>query len=93
MIVLTSYKTVEDALRDCVKIDAKAFGLIVVTEDGQKHLFSSPSLQTQHHRIFPKQFQDEFMKAVRRVDDERPYSSQGKFTLTFQLEQLLITSL
>ena len=76
--VLTQFKTIEQALRECVPLPGlKEFGLIVTFDNGEEKTFTSKSLAPWRDRVFNDRFRSDFRKAVRRATDE-PYCSSGK---------------
>jgi hypothetical protein len=70
-------KTIEAALRECVRIPVKDFGLVVTLESGEEKTYSSTSLAPYRQRFFTDQFYSNFRRAVRRATDDA-YSSSGK---------------
>jgi len=67
---LTRTKTIEAALRECVRIPVKEFGLVVILENGEEKTYSSSSLAHYRQRFFTDQFHSNFRRAVRKATND-----------------------
>ena len=70
-------KTIEAALRDCVRLPVKEFALIVQLENGDEKTYTSQSLSPYQPRIFSDRFRQDFQRSIRRTTTEGAYSGAG----------------
>jgi hypothetical protein len=64
---LISPKPVGTVLKDCAGLSVKAFALIVLNEDGEEKMYTSPSLTPHQQTIFTDRFRVDFLSGVRSV--------------------------
>ena len=76
-----SPKTIEAALRDCVRLPVKEFALIVLLESGEERTYTSQSLTPCQPRIFSERFRTDFRRNVRRATAGGDYPGSGSFTI------------
>jgi hypothetical protein len=73
-------KTIEAALRDCVRLPVKEFALIVLLESGDEKTYTSRSLTPRQSKIFREQFITDFRRSARRGTAESAYPGSGVLT-------------
>ncbi|KAG0652329.1 Uncharacterized protein D0Z07_1411 [Hyphodiscus hymeniophilus] len=66
-------KSIEAALRDCVRLPVKEFALIVQLENGEERTYTSQSLTPWQPRIFGDRFRQDFRRSVHRAASEASY--------------------
>ena len=74
---LISLKSIEAALKDCVRIPVKTFALYAVLENGEERTYTSQTLTPYHQEIFSRRFKEEFRRNVRRAQTEISYPNSG----------------
>ncbi|KUJ12889.1 uncharacterized protein LY89DRAFT_196326 [Mollisia scopiformis] len=71
-------QTIEDALKECVGIPFKEFGLIVRLDTGEDRVYSSPALAGFRDKIFTEKFKQDFRRSIRKASaPSNPYPSSG----------------
>jgi hypothetical protein len=72
--------TIEQALKECVRIPVKEFALAAVLESGEERVYSTSSLAKYRGKFFGEQFKAEFHRCIRKAAHEGIYWGSGKFS-------------